>query len=565
LPILCTRQLAADDFWIPTNGPDLTGTFGVHDLGFNNADAILAPVNSGSCFAPDALGVLRSDDNGTSWFPINNGLTTTNVKSLTVTPTGVIFAGTRNGVFVSPDDGATWFPTPLNHTDISVLTSTQDSVYAADGCFCTGVYRSRDGGASWQPLNNGLQPCINALVVNAVGHIFAGSGVSGVYRSTNDGLSWVSASNGMTSGNVASLVLNSHGHLFVGTANAGLFRSTNGADNWTTINVGPPNLNVYTIAIDRLDTILVGTDAHGVSLSRDNGETWTIVNTGLEIFGTITALAFNSNDVAFAAHRGRVYRSSSSTTALLSFPLAARTPSTTTISAVFDHHMTTGANCPDDVVVAYTGEEGRREFGVSNWSTGADPSCSPPGGQLHGFQNAEQGDFEINGHYVGDPIEGRGFLFYDGHTGFDFPAADGTDVYAAAPGLAMIVGGPNDEVVIDHGDGHTTHYLHLSDFEDGEPGEADIDGKTVARGQKLGEVGEGHLHFTVKRGGIRTDPYGWSGPGSDPYTDALNLYLWNDRPPCFPRLEAGVIVCTAAIFADGFESGTTSAWSSASP
>ena len=228
----------------------------------------------------------------------------------------------------------------------------------------------------------------------------------------------------------------------------------------------------------------------------------------------------------------------------LSFPLAERKPGTTTVSSVFDHHMTTGGNCPDDVVTAYTGEQGEAQYGgifVTN------NGC----GDLYAFrQDANGTPFVVNGHYTGGS-----YLAYDGHTGHDFPADNGTDVHAAAGGTATVVGGANGELVIDHGGGYTSHYLHLSAFED-------IDGELVERGQRVGEVGLSHLHFTLKRDGVRTDPYGWRGAGADPYTDAVNRYLW-DNLECRAEAVAGTDLClpVEVVFADGFESGDTSVWS----
>ena len=120
----------------------------------------------------------------------------------------------------------------------------------------------------------------------------------------------------------------------------------------------------------------------------------------------------------------------------------------------------------------------------------------------------------------------QAWLFYDGHDGLDYglyyenvvAAADGRVVYADwnRPGCATC--GYGQEVRIDHGNGITTRYAHLSKILVG-------DGQQVRRGQVIGisgntgaSTGE-HLHFGayLTAGFIPLDPYGWSVDGADPY------------------------------------------------
>ena len=74
-----------------------------------------------------------------------------------------------------------------------------------------------------------------------------------------------------------------------------------------------------------------------------------------------------------------------------------------------------------------------------------------------------------------------------------------------------------------HPSGYDTYYLHLSSHDV-------YDGQPVTKGSKIGEVGSGHLHFTVKKGTQRVDPYGWKGEhGEDPLqVDGHdNVCLWD--------------------------------------
>lgn len=99
----------------------------------------------------------------------------------------------------------------------------------------------------------------------------------------------------------------------------------------------------------------------------------------------------------------------------------------------------------------------------------------------------------------------------DFHTGLDFGAPPGTPVYAAAPGYVYFaayapVGG--NTVRIDHGDGLTTSYCHLSGFNT-------YQGAVVQAGDLIGYVGSTgmstgpHLHFEVQVNGTPVDPYNY--------------------------------------------------------
>ena len=72
------------------------------------------------------------------------------------------------------------------------------------------------------------------------------------------------------------------------------------------------------------------------------------------------------------------------------------------------------------------------------------------------------------------------------HSGMDFTAPTGTEIYATGKGQAMKVdystGGYGNRIIIDHGYGYQTLYAHLSAF-------AIKQGETVQRGQVIGYVG----------------------------------------------------------------------------
>lgn len=106
--------------------------------------------------------------------------------------------------------------------------------------------------------------------------------------------------------------------------------------------------------------------------------------------------------------------------------------------------------------------------------------------------------------HMTDSFGGRGNPFGGGssefHTGQDIAAPWGTTVVAAASGTVTFAGmqnGYGQVIIIDHGEGLTTRYGHLSRMTVAE-------GEQIQRGQELGNVGSTgrstgpHLHYEVR-------------------------------------------------------------------
>lgn len=103
-----------------------------------------------------------------------------------------------------------------------------------------------------------------------------------------------------------------------------------------------------------------------------------------------------------------------------------------------------------------------------------------------------------------DPLIGAAAL----HSGMDFRAPPGTPARATAAGIVTKAGwngGYGRMVEIDHGDGFTTRYAHLSKV-------LVAPDQKVATGDEVGEVGTSgrstgpHLHYEIRRDGDAVDP-----------------------------------------------------------
>lgn len=106
--------------------------------------------------------------------------------------------------------------------------------------------------------------------------------------------------------------------------------------------------------------------------------------------------------------------------------------------------------------------------------------------------------------YRADPINGHAAF----HAGLDFAGPIGAPVYAAADGTVRFAGqnqGYGNIIEIDHGNGLTSRYAHMSRFR------AAV-GQTVEAGQIIGAIGNTgrstgpHLHFEVRVHGRPVNP-----------------------------------------------------------
>jgi hypothetical protein len=207
----------------------------------------------------------------------------------------------------------------------------------------------------------------------------------------------------------------------------------------------------------------------------------------------------------------------------LHFPITNRTAYSALINTVFDHSATADyGNGKDNVVVAFTGERGETAFGSSFGAT-------INGIDLYGFRNQAGTNFLVNGNYTGGT-----YLYYDGHPGIDYRTTDQTSsgeirVYASSSGVVHW-SDPNNlccnATVIDHLNGYTSHYLHLSS-------RIAPDGTTVNPGDPVGVSGSvgttaPHLHFEVRYNGTAVDPYAWQGRYQDP-RPTPNTNLWRPQ------------------------------------
>lgn len=234
---------------------------------------------------------------------------------------------------------------------------------------------------------------------------------------------------------------------------------------------------------------------------------------------------------------------SASAQAFLAFPLECDQPAKSckfkyskgaytpgTVNSVLDHSMKKNASGAwpygklsssggDGVIVAFTGE---RANGTGN---SRDETCIKGKITLNRVRPIdERRDLVKQGVC---PTGVTGFASYDEHPGYDYRAAIGTTVKAAAAGRVLNIKGQRcyignigslcenwGWIGIDHGNGYITQYGHMSRI-DLAAGDAVKAGQVIGLSGDTGVRGSPHLHFEVLKKVnseyYYVDPYGWTG------------------------------------------------------
>jgi ligand-binding sensor domain-containing protein len=293
--------------WQPTNGP----------LPLSNQVVALAIDSAGYVFAGTiGGGVFLTTDNGSNWTAVNNGLSSSNIRSLLAVSSGSVLAGTDDGVFLSTNNGANW--TQLNNgignNRVNKL-AVNSSGHIFAGTRGAGVFISTDHGSNWTALGlTGVS--ITALTINSFGTVYVGtegltSGTygGGIYYSDSNGSYWYQINNGLPSLPVLSLVINSLNYIYAGTYGGGVYRSTNFGSGWAQQDTGlPANADVYSLAVNASSYIYAGLGFNhlGAYLSTDNGNTW--ADYGLTS-NNVAAFAIDTAGFLYAGtFEGGVYR-----------------------------------------------------------------------------------------------------------------------------------------------------------------------------------------------------------------------------------------------------------------
>jgi len=194
------KSVDAAGTWMPMNGEEAT-LLGQYVTGLT-----IDPDDADHVFVSSENGVFRTEDGGQTWVRADQGIPTTDVKTILFTPAGELYAGTRGYGFYRWD-GSSWrAQNPVGQWGViwpmwadrpryqysDLLIHGEDGQRMMLGCFPAGIYVSGDGGDSWRESNVGWT--LDG-VFSLIAHpddpdvIYAGT-YNGVNRSLDFGAHW---------------------------------------------------------------------------------------------------------------------------------------------------------------------------------------------------------------------------------------------------------------------------------------------------------------------------------------------------------------------------------------
>jgi photosystem II stability/assembly factor-like uncharacterized protein len=240
-----------------------------------------------------SAGVVRSTLDGSSWSPMNSGLSNLNVRGLAVSGAN-IFAGVNGGgVFRSSDDGVTWSPVNagLTTTFVYSIYSSGSAIYA--GTYGSGMFRSLDNGSHWTHIDDGFDYAniwIDAFYASGTTILAATS--AGLHRSIDNGATWTVVTDGFpikTGYNAGfSMFAESGQYLILGSHFTGLYRSLDTGKTWSSLMKPVAKIlpvgGGSTSCVFSVGGILYASVLTELIRSRDHGDSWERID-----FGTLSA------------------------------------------------------------------------------------------------------------------------------------------------------------------------------------------------------------------------------------------------------------------------------------
>ncbi|MEM7587130.1 MAG: hypothetical protein AAF560_27320, partial [Acidobacteriota bacterium] len=303
------------DLWRSTNGGQDWTALGVADSvdGF-----VVAPSNPLLLWArisDNVAPLLRSEDGGTTWDEIASPVPVDSLCTLmTMDPvdTNVIAMACEfpRQLWISTDGGMSWNERSAGLPNAQALAMVQDGAQILVGS-SSGLYASGNLGMSWIELNNGWSGTVRSLAIQPDDPdvIYAGLSTSGVHRSINGGVSWQTTLPGTFQRTVDAIHISPHdnSNVLLGTLSFGVLQSQDGGGSFPASNTGLTSLKTTSVAVNPQDASQLAAsfrslNGGGVYRSTDGGASWTLD----EAFpsGRVTHVAYSPQGVLHAVHDG---------------------------------------------------------------------------------------------------------------------------------------------------------------------------------------------------------------------------------------------------------------------
>ncbi len=241
--------------------------------------------------------LLKSKDGGKSWKRIVKGLDNKHwLSSLDISSQSsknLFSSSPGDGIYKSQDQGASWFKVnqglgSLNIDLVSISPNSSEVVLAAGTE--TGLYKTKNGGESWYQVLDG-ESRITAIAFSPEqkDQIVIGDNQGIVYESSDEGEGWKQLFSIPTSGAIRAIAVSPNSSadqtFFVGTEKGGIFKTIDGGTSFQEVNEGLSGKSILSLAMSpnyEIDsTLFASAWQEGVFYSNDGGNTWRKYSKGL--------------------------------------------------------------------------------------------------------------------------------------------------------------------------------------------------------------------------------------------------------------------------------------------
>ena len=273
--LICIINLSAQ----PWNREVITGGASyISKLTFDNSVIYAATWGSG---------VYYSRDKGSSWKPMNKGLTNQYIYTLIAVGKSLLAGTEGGGVYKCSKKKKVWWPSIRGLGGNVVFSLVEKDGVLLAATWQKGLFRSLDGGNSWKISSKGLGSSVIYTVHASKNSFYAGASKNGAYISKDEGVTWENI--GLAGMSILCIHSLDSVVLF-GTWKHGVFRLQENTGEWEKIE-GAFGESVKSVAYKEGDgSLYCAKRMMGIYKSGDYGETWNYIGlAGQDVF-SIAAL-----------------------------------------------------------------------------------------------------------------------------------------------------------------------------------------------------------------------------------------------------------------------------------
>ena len=488
------------------------------------------------------------------------GISNNHLTTIKTTPWGILLGENDsriwqkpfNGIKISTNKGESWREFALNERGITDIDYFDGKLYASTYYFVNGtagLFESADGGKTWEHTNHNFSTSRVTATKNVV---YLGTYSHGLWIKQKDD-NWVQKL-GVGFYGPKVIEIEAKGEKAIVSTSEGTYMSLDYGSSWNYLE-GFKDVKI-TSALITDNIMFIGTD-QGLFKSFDNGKIWnkvqehynSRVSTIVEYKGNIYISAQPKNAQNYEVF---VTTNSGNTWANLEFEQSTPNIAINSMDWIF--------SSPEELFIT------QKNNGAYKTSISAVKTPLPLFRIPWNYKNESElinnitsffdHKYPFLGYvYKAEPLNEQNLtmnffgeegqepeMYYSSHNGIDFGLPFGTDVLAAADGIATYdydALGLGNYIKVNHQNGYETVYAHLQPN-----GLAVTQGtKQVKAGDYLGKIGLSgnttgpHLHFEVTKDVNnsntfeddlpygKVDPFGWQ---SQVIADPWPNYLWTD-------------------------------------